>query len=218
MAVPEGGAKCPHPLADQVRGHDARKVQRQHHRHGGGSGGEKGPQRPAQIHIFGGEDGHHDADEPDVVTVEMHPPGNEIQRPRQTQPPPAVPGAKQDFGAKAKEGRPFQNRGERPLHPRPVFPRHGVAEYHVGLIQRQPRGKQRRGHHLTAGPQPVPEQRVFGAPQPAESGPHTAGAPPDGGKVKNRRGEQRQQQSVCKFKQEHILLCFFFIIPFPAGV
>ena len=40
----------------------------------------------------------------------------------------------------------------------------------------------------------------------------------DGGKVKNRRGEQRQQQSVCKFKQEHILLCFFFIIPFPAGV
>ena len=33
-----------------------------------------------------------------------------------------------------------------------------------------------------------------------------------------RAEKQRQQQSVCKFKQEHILLCFFFIIPFPAGV
>ena len=47
VAVPEGGAIFAHPLADHVRGHNARKVQRQHHRHGGGSGGEKRPQRPA---------------------------------------------------------------------------------------------------------------------------------------------------------------------------
>ena len=147
----------------------------------------------------------------------MHPPGDEIQCPRQTQTPPAVPGAQQNFGAKAKEGRPFQKGRERPLHPCPVLPGHGVAEHHIGLVQRQPCGKQRRCQRLTAGPQPVPEQRVILVPQPAKGGLHAAGAPPCGGKVKDRRGEQRQKQSVCKFKQKCVLRYFFLLYPSEPG-
>ena len=192
MAVPVGTPQYAHPLVGQIGRHDARKMQRQNHRHGRAAAVQIGFERAAQRHIFGSHHGHHNADPPDVLAVEIGPPGDKIERSGHPQLPPGIAGAQKNLEPEAQKGRPFQNRTEDALHPGPVFPGHAVAEHHRYLIGGQPRRKGRSAGAGAPAAAPAAEKQVLLLPQRFQGRRQRAFLPQHSGQIHHRRGKQCQ--------------------------